>query len=169
MDRLLGVAILAIVTALVFLAMFLAWRRRRTAASHLTADQPFADATVLARHEGLYVATTHRANHLERVFASGLTYRARITVIVFDAGLVLSPRGERDTWIRWSRIDGLGRSQVTIDRVVESGGLTRIDWNMSDGSDEVPVSSFLRLDPSSHDALTLMCDSALLDKEDTPT
>lgn len=167
MDRFLAVAVLAVVTALVFVAMFLAWRRRRRAASHLIADEPFGETEVVARYEGLYVATTLRNNHLERVFAPGLTYRARLTLDAYGAGVVLSPRGERDTWIRWGRVDGLGRSQVAIDRVVESGGLTRFDWNMTDGSADMPVSTFLRLDPLSHDALEGLVGNALQNKKDT--
>lgn len=166
MDKVLGVAILAVAAALVFVAMFLAWRRRRRAASSLTGDAPFEGATVISSYEGLYVATTQRENHLERVFAPGLTYRARLTVVTLDEGIALSPRGERDTWMSFGRIDGIGRSQLTIDRVVEAGGLTRIDWLMTDGDARVPVSTFLRLNPESHDEIAEFLNASVPNKKE---
>jgi hypothetical protein len=134
---------LTIALALVaLLAMLFAWRRRLRRDSGLTAPLGVPEhAEVTSRDEVLYVSTTRHDEPLERVTISPLAYRAR--------GVALCLDGAPTVFLASSRLVDVDRATVTIDRVVERGGLVRIAWN---ASDDVVVDSYLRVvsgDPTS--------------------
>jgi len=133
-----------IVFALVILAlMAFAWRRRLRRDSALSAPLGVPEhAEVVDRHEVLYVSTTRHDEPLERLTISPLAYRARGEAAVTDRGLALCLDGAPTVFLASSRLVGVDRATVTIDRVVEPGGLVRVAWN---ATDDTIVDSYLRV------------------------
>lgn len=143
MSREVAIA-LWIVFALVILAlMTIAWRRRLRRDSALSAPLGVPEhAEVVDRHEVLYVSTTRHDEPLERLTISPLAYRARGEAAVTDRGLALCLDGAPTVFLASSRLVGVDRATVTIDRVVEPGGLVRVAWN---ANDDTVVDSYLRV------------------------
>ena len=142
-DRLLAAAfVIALLLGLLAL-MYLGWRKRQRSQSELPAPLPVPNdpGTELIRVNGLYVASTLVDDPLNRVAVSGLGYRARASVGVFESGIVLRLAGERDAFLPATDVIAVGRSTWTIDRVVESGGLVRITWRLGD----TVLDSFIRI------------------------
>ena len=142
-TRDIAIAITIAVAALVLLSMFAAWRRRLRRDAGLAAPLGVPEhAEVLDRHEVLYVSTTKHDQPLERLTMSPLAYRARGEVAVTDRGLALCLDGAPTVFLASSRLVSVGRATVTIDRVVEPGGLVRVAWS---ADDDTIVDSYLRL------------------------
>ncbi len=142
-PRDLAIAIMIAVAVLVLVAMAVAWRRRLRRDAGLAAPLGVPEhAEVLARREVLYVSTTKHDQPLERLTMPPLAYRARGEVAVTDRGLALCLDGAPTVFVASGRLVDVGRATVTIDRVVEPGGLVRIAWN---ASDDTTVDSYLRL------------------------
>jgi hypothetical protein len=138
-----AIAITIAVALLVLLTMFLAWRRRLRRDASLTAPLGVPEhAEVLDRHEVLYVSTTRHDEPLERLTLAPLAYRARGEAAVTDRGLALCLDGAPTVFIASGRLAGVDRATVTIDRVVEPGGLVRVAWRVDD---ETIVDSYLRV------------------------
>ena len=132
MDRFGPTLVVAAITLLVLVGMWWGWRRRtrrdaRLTAGH-TAPQDLGDERV--SFDAFYVATTAHDRPLERLAVAGLGFRARARVCVHDAGVTLSIPGERPVFIAARAIDAANRATVTIDRVVEPGGLVRLAWRI---------------------------------------
>ena len=143
MTREVAIAVMIAVAVLVLLAMLFAWRRRLRRDSGLTAPLGVPEhAEVARRDEVLYVSTTRHDQPLERLAISPLTYRARGEVAVTDRGVALCLDGAPTVFLASSRLVQVDRATVTIDRVVEPGGLVRIAWNVDD---DTVVDSYLRL------------------------
>jgi hypothetical protein len=66
---------------------------------------------------------------------------------------VFDLRGEIPTVIPISHVDGITTSQLTIDKVVERGGLTVIEWRMVGDVGVRDVSSFFRLSTNERNSL----------------
>lgn len=138
-----AIAITIAVALLVLLTMLLAWRRRQRRDSGIVAPLGVPEhAEVASRHEVLYVSTTKHAQPLERLAISPLAYRARGELAITDRGVALCLDGAPTVFLASSRLIDVDRATVTIDRVVEPGGLVRIDWRADDGT---VVDSYLRL------------------------
>ncbi|MFS0852088.1 hypothetical protein [Microbacterium sp. 179-I 3D4 NHS] len=138
-----AIAITIAVALLVLLSMFLAWRRRQRRDSAIVAPLGVPEhAEVLARREVLYVSTTKHDQPLERLAISPLAYRARGEVAVTDRGVALCLDGAPTVFLASSRLADVDRATVTIDRVVEPGGLVRISWRPDD---DTTVDSYLRV------------------------
>ncbi|CAH0147415.1 hypothetical protein SRABI76_00706 [Microbacterium oxydans] len=142
-TRDIAIAITIVVALLVLLTMLLAWRRRLRRDAGLSAPLGVPEhAEVLRRDEVLYVSTTRHDQPLERLAVSPLAYRARGELAVTDRGVALCLDGTPTVFLASSRLVGVDRATVTIDRVVEPGGLIRIAWNVDD---ETVVDSYVRL------------------------
>lgn len=138
-----AIAITIVVALLVLLTMLLSWRRRLRRDSGISAPLGVPEhAEVLRRDEVLYVSTTRHDQPLERLAVAPLAYRARGELAVTDRGVALCLDGAPTVFLASSRLVSVDRATVTIDRVVESGGLIRIAWN---AADDVVVDSYLRL------------------------
>ncbi len=136
----------------ILLLMLWAWRRRLTRDSALAAPLGVPEhAEVQARHEVLYVSTTKHDQPLERLTVAPLAYRARGELAVTDRGVALCLDGAPTVFLAKNRLKDVGRATVTIDRVVEPGGLVKLVWDVADAH---PVDSYLRL--ASGDPQTLI-------------
>ncbi|MEI3843431.1 MULTISPECIES: PH-like domain-containing protein [unclassified Microbacterium] len=142
MTRELALIITLAVTALILVSMVVAWRARLRRDAGLTAPLGVPEhAEVTSRHEVLYVATTRHDEPLERLAVKPLVYRARGEAVVTDRGLALSLDGAPTVFLASRRLVAVDRATVTIDRVVEPGGLVRVAWRIDD---ETIVDSYLR-------------------------
>ncbi|WP_341974758.1 hypothetical protein LTA6_003147 [Microbacterium sp. LTA6] len=138
-----AIAITIAVALLVLLTMYFAWRRRLRRDSGLTAPLGVPEhAEVDSRHEVLYVSTTQHDKPLERLTISPLAYRARGELAITDRGVALCLDGAPTVFLASPKLRSVDRATVTIDRVVEPGGLVRIAWNVDD---DTIVDSYLRL------------------------
>ncbi|HWV49123.1 MAG TPA: hypothetical protein VN035_06660 [Microbacterium sp.] len=143
MSRELVFLLTGLVALGILLAMFFAWRRRLRRDSGLTAPLGVPEhAEVRARHEVLYVSTTRHDEPLERLTISPLAYRARGEIAVTDRGVALCLDGAPTVFLSRDRLRAVDRATVTIDRVVEQGGLVKIVWDVADAH---PVDSYLRV------------------------
>ncbi|MEW2460563.1 PH-like domain-containing protein [Microbacterium sp. K41] len=139
----LAVAILIALALLVLLAMLFAWRRRVRRDAAFTAPLGVPEhAEVMRRDEVLYVSTTTHEQPLERVAIAPLAFRARGELAVTDRGVALALDGAPTVFLARDQLVAVDRATVTIDRVVEPGGLVRIAWRVADTT---IVDSYLRL------------------------
>ncbi|MBS0024880.1 PH-like domain-containing protein [Microbacterium paraoxydans] len=139
----LAVAILIALALLILLAMLFAWRRRVRRDAAFTAPLGVPEhAEVMRRDEVLYVSTTKHEQPLERVAITPLAFRARGELAVTDRGLALALDGAPTVFLAREHLVAVDRATVTIDRVVEPGGLVRIAWRVADAT---IVDSYLRL------------------------
>ncbi|MDO9396721.1 MAG: hypothetical protein Q7T71_09270 [Herbiconiux sp.] len=146
MDRLLPGLAITVFALLLLALMYWAWRgrKRRQQAFATTTAAPAELGTELASAEVLYVATTKAGEPLERLTIPGLTFRGRGRVTVFTTGVRLVIPGEPETFIASDRLRSVGTSTWAIDRVVESGGLVRLDWTFDSTAGPADVESYLR-------------------------
>jgi len=143
MTREFAIGAMIVLAAVVLLAMLLAWRARVRRDSSLAAPLGVPEhAEVLDRHEVLYVSTTRHDQPLERLALSPLAYRARGEAAVTDRGLALCLDGAPTVFIASDRLKDVDRATVTIDKVVEPGGLVRVAWN---AADDTVVDSYIRI------------------------
>jgi hypothetical protein len=123
------------------------WMRRTRRQSSIPAPErvPASIGEIIARIEGFYVSTTLDGEPLNRVAVHGLGFRARVTITVAEAGVVLALPGN-DVFIPTESIREVTRAQYTIDRVVEQGGLALIAWHLGD----TKVDSYFRVDETQY-------------------
>jgi hypothetical protein len=143
MSRELALTIMLVVAVALIGLMAWGWRRRSRRDAGLAAPvgDPPAGARTLGTYPGLYVATTEHGSALNRLAIKGLGFRSRVSVVVTDAGVVLDLTGEPRVFIARERIVEVAQATVTIDRVVERDGLTRLTWRIDD---QTVVDSYLR-------------------------
>ncbi|NQX33789.1 hypothetical protein [Herbiconiux sp. VKM Ac-2851] len=148
MERIVPGVLVTLFAALVLGAMVWAWRarRRRQSAFGRATDAPAeaARGRELARASVLYVATTAAGDPLNRLTIPGLAFRGRGVLTVLETGLSLVVPGEPETFIARERLRSVGTSTWTIDRVVEPGGLVRIDWTYDSTTGPAEVESYVR-------------------------
>jgi hypothetical protein len=116
-------------------------RRRRQRNIPRPVPMPVDIGSVHAEFEGFYVSTTLDGQPLNRVAVRGLGFRSRATIAVADEGIVLALPGN-NVFIPRGDIREVARSNYTIDRVVEPGGLVLVAWRLGD----VNVDSYLRVE-----------------------
>ena len=116
-------------------------RRRRQRAIPSPVQMPVDIGALRGEFEGFYVSTTLDGQPLNRVAVRGLGFRSRATIAVADEGVVLALPGN-NVFIPRADIREVARSNYTIDRVVEPGGLVLLAWRLGD----VNVDSYLRVE-----------------------
>ncbi|SKC59121.1 hypothetical protein [Plantibacter cousiniae (nom. nud.)] len=129
-GRILAAVLVALVLLGILALMAFAWRRRvaRDAQVGPLAEFPDPRPVPSLTVEVLYVATSKHDQPLERLALQGLRYRSRVTLELGAAGVVVDVPGERPTFIPATSIVGVDQTNLTIDRVVEPGGLIRLSW-----------------------------------------
>jgi len=131
-DRVLPTVIVVVVLVGVLLLMLRSWRRRSRRDAALASGYPAPDtSTQLESVESFYVATTPRDAPLERLAIRSLAFRARATLSVTDAGVVIDPNGETPVFIPVSALERVTEATWAIDRAVETGGLLLIGWRLN--------------------------------------
>jgi hypothetical protein len=147
-----GALVLMIAIAVVLLALMAWgwWRRARRDATPLTTAVLPADAQILARFDGLYVATTRHGDPLERIAAPGLAFRSKAAILVTDAGVALDLPGQDRIVLPAARLAEVAQATLAIDRVVERDGLVRVTWRTDAGPS---VDTYLRAQDASAAAL----------------
>lgn len=145
-DRLPAALIVVGVFALLVALMWLGWRGKRRRQSEIAEPEavPPSFGEVALSTEGLHVATTFSGRPVERVTVAGLGFRARTGVLVGPAGVALQMAGKRDVFIPAAAVNGAGRSNWTVDKAVEAGGLVVVTWSLGD----TLVDTYLRVDDS---------------------
>jgi hypothetical protein len=135
--------VIIVVTLLIFFGMWAAWRGRVRRDSGLvpSTDVPGALGAPIVEARVLYVATTRHGEPLQRLAIRGLGFRAQGTLAVYASGAAIRLVGSGDVWAPASVIESAEPAQVTIDKVVEKGGLFRLSWRISD----TPVDSYFRV------------------------
>jgi hypothetical protein len=133
--------IVALVTLLILVALVtlvLRTVRRRIAKQSdlgsLTAETALI-GNLLAVAFGQYVSTVFSGNTLQRVMSHGLMHRGRAEIRVLTDGIQVLRTGERSFSIPQSLIVNVTRSNVTIDRAVETNGMVSVSWML--GSTQV--------------------------------
>ncbi|MFT4260101.1 hypothetical protein [Microbacterium sp.] len=143
MSREVAIGVMIALAALVLVVILLAWRARLRRDATLSAPLGVPEhAEVMDRRDVLYVSTTRHDEPLERLTLSPLAYRAKGEAAVTDRGLALCLDGAPTVFIAASRLVGVDRASVTIDKAVEPGGLVRVAWA---ASDTAVVDSYLRV------------------------
>jgi hypothetical protein len=133
--------IVALVTLLILVALVtlvLRTVRRRIAKQSdlgsLTAETALI-GNLLAVAFGQYVSTVFSGTTLQRVMSHGLMHRGRAEIRVLSDGIQVIRTGERSFSIPQSLIVNVTRSNVTIDRAVETNGMVSVSWML--GSTQV--------------------------------
>lgn len=145
------VVIVLVAVALLALLAWAWWRRTRRDAGLLApAGEAPADASVVGVFPSLYVATTQHGDPLERLAIRGLGFRSRADITVTDAGVAIDITGQPRLFLTRDRITDVAQATVTIDRVVERDGLTRLSWRIAD---DTIVDSYFRPQDASARAL----------------
>lgn len=139
---LMGLVLLLLLAALVGMAVSWFRRKHRQGDLDLFLPVPGDVGAVLASEGGLYLATTPVGDRLNRVAVGGLGFRARLTAVVAEAGILLPFPGARDVFIPASAVRSIDTASWTIDRGIEPGGLTVVSWLLGD----TVVDSYFRLD-----------------------
>lgn len=170
MDKLpYGIIVLVFLAFLLWL-MLRGWRilKRRSAEFAVAKTEISERGSEGFTLSGLYVATTRQGEPLARVAIPGLAFRGRVHVTVFGNGVLLAVTGEPEVFVTSSRIRSVGTSTWTIDRVVETGGMVRLDWSIDSTKNPEPlaVESYLRLASPEDSARLIEAVTALIK---TPT
>jgi hypothetical protein len=102
---------------------------------------------LLAVAFGQYVSTVFSGNTLQRVMSHGLMHRGRAEIRVLADGIQVLRTGEQSFSIPQSLIVNVTRSNVTIDRAVETNGMVSVSWML--GATQVETNFRLNSDDDS--------------------
>ena len=152
MDKLWPTLLILVVVVLIFIGMWLGWRRLSRRDASLTVPSELAEpGDRLVAVRALHVATTHHDRPLDRVVVAGLAFRAAAEATVSTGGIVLAASGEPSVAITAASIVGIGAATWTIDRTVERDGLVLLAWRVAD-ADGTVLDTYLRVvDPDQRD------------------
>ncbi|NNC10585.1 hypothetical protein HII28_01610 [Planctomonas sp. JC2975] len=146
MDKLWPTLLILVVLALVFLGMWLGWRRRARRDSVVVVPTALEDAgATLLSAKALHVATTYHDKPLDRAVVAGLAFRSTASVTVSQGGVTLTAPGESSVAIAASAILGVGAATWTIDRTVERDGLLMIAWRVPADAEGPVLDTYLRV------------------------
>jgi hypothetical protein len=149
-TRLLIYVLLGFVVIIALAAIGWTTRRRRQRGLPSPSLMPDDIGAVRGEFEGFYVSTTIDGQPLNRIAVRGLGFRARATIAVADAGVVLALPGN-NVFIPRADIREVTRSNYTIDRVVEPRDLVLLAWTLAD----TKLDSYLRVEQTEELVSTL--------------
>lgn len=114
-------------------------KRYRPLRDVLRFEEPESEPILVV--SALYVATTETDKPLARVAAGPLAYRSKSTIAVHPEGLFVHLAGSAPLLFPRTPTLQAGVATWTIDRVVESGGLLMVRWELG----ETEVDSYFRI------------------------
>ncbi|MBF4459328.1 MULTISPECIES: PH-like domain-containing protein [unclassified Pseudoclavibacter] len=130
-DRVLPATLTIVAFLIIVVLMWLGWRRRVRGQAGISTplEAPHSTQQPLGHwHDVHYVSTSRTGDALDRIVVPPLGFRGRAEVTVLREGPVVQIAGERAFFIPAGDIEATIDGTVTIDRVVENGGLTIIRW-----------------------------------------
>lgn len=149
MDKTIPTIVIAAIFVLVIVLMVLSWRRRTRRDASLAPQPVPADArgAEIASADVLYVATTAHDQPLQRLAVTGLGFRGKARLAVFDGGVSLTVRGADEVFIAASDLVQIAQATWTIDRVVEKDGLVLLAWRSGHDNavERSTVDSYVRI------------------------
>ncbi|MCQ9366886.1 ABC transporter permease [Brevibacterium sp. 50QC2O2] len=132
MDRLTPSIVILIVVVGVFGLMYWGWRGRqhRQAGIAAPAAPPAGYTAELTPVPGMYVATTHAGENLERINVHALGVRTNGALFVGDQGVAIEREGADDIFIPAAAVEQAHAGSGMIGKFVERDGLIIIRWNL---------------------------------------
>lgn len=134
-EKLLPTLLTIAIVAVVFALMWRGWRARIRRQSGLPQlPEPPADLLerVSVRADGMYVATTHACQPLERIAVHGMGVRGNAQALVTDAGVLLNRQGAPDLYIPRERLHSVSTTSGMVGKFVERDGLVVFTWRFGD-------------------------------------
>jgi hypothetical protein len=164
-DKVIPTVITVAFILLLLVGMLLGWRsrKRRQASVPRPHKVPSDIGAEILTLDLFYVSTTVAGEPLNRIAVAGLGFRARAYITVAEKGIVLFIAGEPDAFIPLADVRGVERANVTIDRVVEDGGLVMLTWALGDQL----VDSYLRVPEPSNTPVLVAAIEQLVGTETT--
>ncbi|WP_282859872.1 hypothetical protein [Pseudoclavibacter helvolus] len=150
-DRVFPAALTIVAFLGIVALMWRGWRRRTRAQAGLSSplEAPQSTSQPIGQWGDVhYVSTSRTGDALDRIVVPPLGFRGRAEVTVLREGPIVQIAGERAFFIPTEDIEATIDGTVTIDRVVENGGLTIIRWLLpadEAASDRVSVETSLRV------------------------
>ncbi len=122
-----------LVIAVVLIPAAIGWSRRRRR-DESRAPLPELPADIEQRDprghvDGMYVATVHHGNAMDRVVGHGLGIRTRARIFLYEDGILCDRAGAEPLWIAASRITDFGTGSGMVGKFVEPGGLVMVTWS----------------------------------------
>lgn len=116
--------------------MAIAWRARIKRDAGLKQPAAGLSGKVLEHFSKVgYVSTTPVGDPLERIALSGLSFKGWAELKVLQDGVVIEVVGEDPVEIPCERVSGTATTSGRIGKVVESGGLSLLVWQATDGNE----------------------------------
>lgn len=125
-----GAALISLVLLIAVFIFFKVSMRRR--AQEVTLPEPRDPEEGELLFTCLYVSTVYSDRPLDRVWAYGLGHRGKCEVMLSETAFSLIRQGETDFAIPLPDVLSVTRDSATIDRGVESRGLTQVNWKLGD-------------------------------------
>ncbi|MCU1509999.1 MAG: hypothetical protein QOI02_1890 [Actinomycetota bacterium] len=137
-------AIVILLLIAIIAMMLIGWRARKRRQSGIDALPPLPRQLGEPRAEldGLYLATTVADEPMNRIAVRGLGFRAGASITVTDTGIAIALDGGVEFFIPAADLRDVRSARLTIDRVVEEGGLVLIAWRLG----TAVVDSYFRVD-----------------------
>ncbi|HLP22775.1 MAG TPA: hypothetical protein VK139_01880 [Microbacteriaceae bacterium] len=157
MDKFIGAMSAIALVSTLFLLMLGSWRRRARRDAHVLGGPLAEVGDVRWTGRVLYVATTRRADSLERLAVPGLAFRGRATLTVGTDAVSIRVDGEREVTLAQAVLRGVGTTSWAIDRGMGTDGLIAIEWCAADAPEDAFQSTFRALSANDHlDALAAL-------------
>lgn len=138
------------ITAIIFIAMWMAWRSRaRRDAGTLDSVAALTGEVLAHIAEINYVATTLASDPLVRVAVPRLRYRGQASLTFSTDGVTVEVRGEDPVHLPAERLVAADSAQVRAGKAYEAGGLVILRWIAADG--RTVESSFRPIHPADRD------------------
>lgn len=128
MNRLVAFASLLALVPAAWGLMWLGWRRRGRAQSHLPPPRPVETEPAGRAYAGVYVSTTTHGDWLDRVVVHGLGVRSDVSAYVGPDGVALVRRGAPSVLVPRADLVGAARAPGMAGTFVEADGLAVITW-----------------------------------------
>lgn len=133
--------IVAALTALIFLGMWLGWRSRQRRGERIpTSTEPVGGEVIAEFPRAGYVSTTPVGEPFTRIAIPGLTYKGNATVTVRTGGVSIQVTGEHAVHLHAAQILGQHTARARVGKAVERDGLHLLAW----ATDETDVESAFR-------------------------